>query len=686
VSGGTPTFWAAPDLAKLGYPVFPVGRNKQPSVNGGFYAATTDLSQLAEWIEEGRGDHAVAFATGLPSGVVVPDADTPETYEWMRKRYGEPHVKTERGGHWYFRHPQDGKVLSRALKPGLDCKGDGGYVLAPPGRGRTWTNGIPDRTALPKLPDELRPRTVPPGEANGSADYAGQAIPSGARNKTLASDAGSMRRRGMSEAEILAALTVANEQRCRPPLEVAEIRKIAASVARYEPAPEATARPGANGSNHAPPPREGKAQPPTHDELRDRWIANHPHRAHGLGEWRRYEHGIWPTVSETSVKAEIAGEIEAAKAEGIKPTASILNSTAELARVKVYVPDEWWDADPNTLVCANGALNLATRELLPHAKEHYATAGVPYEYAEGARAEVWEQRVMGELVGEHLGIEAVGFLQEYAGYCLTTSTEHEIALWFTGKHGGGRSTILAGLEAMLGPRVGVLSLSDIERSSFALTNLPGKTLVTATEQPMVYLRGGGTLNAIISGEPMQVDRKYRDPITVVPRCKIAWAMNDLPRVGNLDDGIFRRVKIVELPEIAPEKRDPRVKEQVRSSGAGILCWALDGLDRLRARGRFEVPKSIRTATEGFKEHNDVPALFIEEACERAEDTSEAGATLYEVYRLWCLKNGHKPLANNNAAREWRRLGFESKRTPKGIRWQGVRVTEEAYQPYGKDLA
>ena len=36
----------------------------------------------------------------------------------------------------------------------------------------------------------------------------------------------------------------------------------------------------------------GKQPPPTHDELRDRWIGGNPHHAHGLGEWRRYEDGI----------------------------------------------------------------------------------------------------------------------------------------------------------------------------------------------------------------------------------------------------------------------------------------------------------------------------------------------------------------------------------------------------------
>jgi P4 family phage/plasmid primase-like protien len=425
---------------------------------------------------------------------------------------------------------------------------------------------------------------------------------------------------------------------------------------------------------------KGSEATPTDDELRDRFRQSHPDYGYGLGAWRRYSEGIWEGVEEVVVKDGVCRILEAAKEEDIRPTRALMNSVAELLRVRVAVPDRVWDADPNVLVCTNGALDLRTRELKPHAKEHYATAGVPYCYDEDAGSASWEL-VMRDVVAANLGDEATVFLQEFCGYCLTPDTEHEIALWLTGKHGGGRSTILAGLQAMLGPKAGVLSLSDIARSSFALTNLPGKTLVTATEQPAVYLRGGGVLNAIISGEPIQVDRKYLPPIEVTPRCKIAWALNELPRVGNMDDGIFRRVKIMELPEIPAEERDPRVKESVKGSGAAILIWALDGLERLRRRGYFEIPESIASATEEFIEHNDVPRLFVDEECEEGPEFWEGSSALYEGYRFWCLDNGHKPLSKTSAAKEWKRLGFESRRGAKGVRWHGVKLSSVGASEY-----
>ena len=99
-------------------------------------------------------------------------------------------------------------------------------------------------------------------------------------------------------------------------------------------------------------------------------------------------------MNELQVKRGICRVLEAAKAEGVRPTAARMNSVTEMTRVEVAVPDERWDADPDILVCANGALDLRTFELVPHDKEHYATQAVPYDYDPDAYCEVWEQRVI----------------------------------------------------------------------------------------------------------------------------------------------------------------------------------------------------------------------------------------------------------------------------------------------------
>lgn len=77
-------------------------------------------------------------------------------------------------------------------------------------------------------------RSTTPAKSK-SRDPVDDSIQSGSRDDTLTSLAGAMRRRGMSQEAIEAALLVENDQRCVPPLSRREVEKIARSVSRYDP-------------------------------------------------------------------------------------------------------------------------------------------------------------------------------------------------------------------------------------------------------------------------------------------------------------------------------------------------------------------------------------------------------------------------------------------------------------------
>ncbi len=404
-----------------------------------------------------------------------------------------------------------------------------------------------------------------------------------------------------------------------------------------------------------------QADKPGHDDLRDRWLDKQPLTAFGLGDWQRYNAGIWQPVSDLEIKASVTKVIEAAKFEGIKVTSSVVSSVTELIKFEIARPDSIWDSESRYLVCGNGTLHIPTRALAGHRPEIYATSGVSYDYNPAAKAPAFEH-FLGNLAKSTVG-DVVSFLQEFAGYALTTDTSHELSIWLFGPPGSGKSTFLAGLETMLGNRAGILGLADIASNRFALANLPGKTLAISTEQPGDYIASTHILNSIISGETITVDRKFRDAIQVTPRCKLAWAMNELPRVSDPNSGLFRRVKVVEFPVIPESQRDPQLKQDIKNEGAGILNWALDGLERLRNRGRFEIPPEIREAAESFKNNNDIPARFVEDCCftgndQKGDPYRVSGSQLYEAYKQWCVTTGHKPQSSTSVATDWRRLGFE----------------------------
>jgi len=437
---------------------------------------------------------------------------------------------------------------------------------------------------------------------------------------------------------------------------------------------DSTNRSNTQSSKTSKPHHEGKESGPvsrkaipTNDVLRDNWLHRHPNTLYGLGEFRRYANGAWLAMDLDAARREVMEILEYAKPEGVRPTARLAADVLEMARLKISIPADRWDANADILVCANRTLHIPSRTLRAHNPLDYATNALGFDYDPDARAPTWDYLLESTIP------ESAGFVQEFAGYCLTPDTRHETALWLYGPPGSGKSTSLAGLQSMLGKKAGVLGLGEIERSAFALAGLPGKTLVVSTEQPSDYLRVSHVLNAIISGEVLNVDRKFRDAIQIAPRAKIAWAMSDLPRVPDAGDGLFRRVKVVSFPARAERDRDPEVKIRVMQEGAGILIWALAGLERLRARGRFEIPECVHDATSRFQQTNDIAALFIEERCLQKPDCKVQSAVLYSSYKDWCITNGHRPKSATSVASDWYRLGFERREKDGRRYWHGLEL-------------
>lgn len=427
----------------------------------------------------------------------------------------------------------------------------------------------------------------------------------------------------------------------------------------------------AKGNGHASPETEAspKGSLPDDDDLAHRWLKAHPYTAFGMGEYRRYGAGYWEKVDKDEVMGEVSRVIREAKTEGIRPTSGRVTSVAELGRLMIVRANELWDNNPDILVVNNGTLHIPTLELREHSHKHYSTSGLPYDYSPDAKAPTWEMFIAQTVP------EAHDFLQEFAGYALTVDTSHETALWLYGPPGSGKSTFITGLQAMLNGKSGLLGLADIEKNRFALSQLPGKTLVVNTEQPSGYMQATYILNSIISGEAVTVDRKYYDAIEITPRAKIVWAMNELPRVSEAGNGLFRRVKVVRFPplETSPDKS---VKETIKTEGAGILNWALIGLKRLRERGKFDVPEFVQNATEHFQKTNDVSATFVAEMCLTGKDYHVQSSVLYAAYKTWAEQSGHRPHSSTRMADEWERLGYHRYKSGGKAYWRGIGLLEE----------
>lgn len=249
---------AALAYAAAGVPVFPCRPDKRPYTANGFKDATTNETIVRGWWRRWP-DALIGRPTGAASGAVAVDIDVDpskgtdgtEALAALEHVHGPlPETwtaRTPRGGtHIYFRHP-GGTVPCSAGKigHGIDIRGDGGYVIAPPstlpdGRGYEWlADGDPDEGGqLADLPEWLLSMIHAPERAQvaqGPAPEGGHLIMDGQRNDTLFRLGRSLRAKGLTEAGIVAALLAENTGRCVPPLSDDEVLIIARSAGKVPP-------------------------------------------------------------------------------------------------------------------------------------------------------------------------------------------------------------------------------------------------------------------------------------------------------------------------------------------------------------------------------------------------------------------------------------------------------------------
>lgn len=233
-----------------GWHIFPCRpRGKEPLTPHGLNDATTVPATIREWWDQWPNAN-VAIRLGTISGLVALDVDPrhngDETMAELVQDHGSlpatPHSMTGGGGHHYvFRHPGGRLKAMTLLGDGLELRADGAYIVAPPsihpsGNAYVWEASEHFEDVVPAplpawLRVMLRDRARQESQKPAVPEYLGE----GQRNIGLARMAGAMRRYGMCQDAIGAALAVENERRCTPPLDGEEVLAIARSISRYEP-------------------------------------------------------------------------------------------------------------------------------------------------------------------------------------------------------------------------------------------------------------------------------------------------------------------------------------------------------------------------------------------------------------------------------------------------------------------
>jgi len=348
-----------------------------------------------------------------------------------------------------------------------------------------------------------------------------------------------------------------------------------------------------------------------------------------------------------------------------------VNEIISALKRKNYVPLSKFYENKNYINVKNGLLNMETWKLEPHRPEVYFLTQLNAEWDENANCEVWEEFL--KKVTNNAEV-----LQEFAGYCLLQDCCFEKALAIVGPGGSGKSTFLEVLRTVLGfDNTTGFSIQQLENEKFAKSELIGKLANIYNDLPYNYLEKSDVFKQLVSGDPVQVEKKYKQPFLARLHVKLIFSANQLPRTVDFTDAFFRRWIIVTFPSKI-ENPDPALKRKLREDQEvrkAVLKWMVEGLKRLLENG-FSYKLTADEIAEYYVSASDSVATFVSEHIEEDAGSRVWHSDLYEKYVEFCKKRHYPPVSTQQFSIRLKQLTRAVPKTKSGRRyWVGIKYVE-----------
>jgi putative DNA primase/helicase len=383
----------------------------------------------------------------------------------------------------------------------------------------------------------------------------------------------------------------------------------------------------------------------------------------------------------------------------------VFDQLRDLCQARVDTMPAWLDqrqAPPPRDIIAfqNGLLDVPewVRDpeiaLIPPTPFWFSVNVLNCDYDPAAKCPLWIRVLHQCLDGR---ADLIALLQEWFGYCLTADNSLQKLLWMHGVSGAGKSTVCEILEQVVGPRNTVsFDLWDFAYQ-FGLAKFIGKRLAVARDAHL----GHGTeadkviakLKQISGNDNTSVNRKNKDELESVKLLtRFVINTNEFPSLSDASDAIIRRAMFIPFDKSFVGREDSTLMQRLMFELPGITTWAIEGLARLRNRGKFEEAVSSVQVTEQFRREQSPVHAFVEDCCQQPGDEGTQGEreesffvlkdVIYKSYTKWAKESGRATFSKDRFAAKLFRVvpGLkESRPWDNGKRihkYHGIRIHQE----------
>ena len=379
---------------------------------------------------------------------------------------------------------------------------------------------------------------------------------------------------------------------------------------------------------------------------------------HHRNTFHTYDGTSWPEFDERRLQSDLYRWLDGAKywkktkdymeLVDFEPTrykiADLIEAIRALTHLDMRVIPPAWIAGEDVgpvVPVANGLLTIETRKLIGHTPAYFSPHVLPFEYDPTAPPPARWLRFLEELWEDDK--ESALLLAEVMGYVLGGSTALQKIFMLVGPLRAGKGVIGRVLTGLLGAHnVAAPTLAGLT-TNFGLSPLIGKPLGLISDARL-STRADGTvaverLLSISGKDSLTIDRKYRDPWTGRLPTRFMILTNEVPRFTDASGALASRFIVLVMTKSFFGEEDPGLTDVLLAEAPGIFNWCLDGLDRLNARGYFEMPELSNAALQRLQDLASPVGAFVRDRCQVGPGYEVDKDDLFAAWKDWCIGEG-----------------------------------------------
>lgn len=305
---------------------------------------------------------------------------------------------------------------------------------------------------------------------------------------------------------------------------------------------------------------------------------------------------------------------------------------------------------------ANGMLDWRTGEIVGHEPGFCSTIQFPYDFDPAATCPHFE-----DFLADVMHEDYVELAWEMLGYLMMSGNPLQVAFLFTGTGGNGKGTLMRVIQDLLGglDNLSTESLDDLNGNRFAAVNLFGKIANLAGDIDGSYQESTANFKKLTGEDPFPGERKYGDRFNFESWAVPVFSANKIPGSADVTEGYLRRWVILHfhkrITNVIPGLSDLLVAEV-----PGIAAKAIEALRALMYRKRFDPQGEALKGKEEFAEAIDQVRQWISSGDAIKDEKAVTPVTdLYATYKIWAERSGQGRLKQVEFSHRLEAIGYPS---------------------------